>query len=264
MKICIALMLTFALAVPTLAEDDGADLAKKLQNPVADLISVPIQLHYNRHVGPDDDGSIWQVNLQPVYPFKLNEDWLLISRTIIPLISLDDIPADGMDESGMGDILQSFFFSPSELTERGWVWGVGPVLSLPTATNEALGTEKWGAGPSVVALKQEGPWTVGILANHVWSFAGDDDRADVSATYVEPWVTYTTKGSTSITASVEMIYDWEADEASVPVTLLVDQLFQIGGQYVSIGVGAHYWADSPEWGPEGFGFRLQMTFLFPK
>jgi hypothetical protein len=199
-----------------------------------------------------------------VYPFTLNEDWHLISRTIIPIIHQEDLPVDGEDEFGLGDIIQSFFLSPSELTERGWVWGVGPVILLPTASEDVLGTEKFGLGPTAVFLKQQGPWTVGVLANHIWSVAGDNDRADVSATYIEPWVTYTTKANTSISMSVETVYDWQADEASIPVNFIVDQLFQVGGQYISVGGAVKYWVDSPPGGPEGFGYRLQLTFLFPK
>lgn len=246
------------------AQDESAELAKKLQNPVGDLIAVPIQFNYDRDIGPNDDGSRRALIIQPVYPFSLNEDWHLISRTIIPIIDQQDISARGMNESGVGDITQSFFLSPSELTKRGWVWGVGPVALLPTASEDVLGTEKFGLGPTAVVLKQEGPWTVGALANHIWSVAGEDDRADVSASYFEPWLSYTTQSQTTITMSVETVYDWEAEEASIPVTLIVDQLFQVGKQYISIAPGIYYYADSPRGGPEGFGFRLQITFLFPK
>jgi hypothetical protein len=173
------------------------------------------------------------------------------------------LPARGHEETGLGDILQSFFLSPSELTERGWVWGVGPVINLPTASDDALGTGKWGLGPTAVVLKQEGSWTVGALANHVWSVAGDSDRADVSATYFEPWVSYTTKANTTISMSVETVYDWQAHETSAPVNLIVEQLLEVGGQYISIGASVHYWAASSPGGPEGFGFGLQVTFLFP-
>ena len=144
------------------------------------------------------------------------------------------------------------------------VLGAGPVALLPTASNDALGTEKFGLGPSVVALKQEGPWTIGALANHIWSVAGEDDRADVSASYFEPWLSYTTKSQTTFLTSVETVYDWNTEEASIPVTFIVDQLFQIGKQYIQVGATVKYWAESPEFGPQDFGFRLQMTLLFPK
>jgi hypothetical protein len=251
-------------SVPALAQNESEELAKKLQNPLANLISVPMQLNYDKDIGLNEDGGLWQLNIQPVYPFTLSEDWHLISRTILPLIRQENIPAQGMDESGIGDITQSLFFSPADVTKRGWIWGAGTVLLLPTASDDALGTEKFGLGPTAVALKQAGHWTVGGLFNHVWSVAGEDARADVDSSYFEPWVTYTTKSDISISTSVETVYDWEADEASIPVNFIVDKLVKIKGQYVSFGASLKYWADSPPDGPEGLGFRLQMTLLFPK
>jgi hypothetical protein len=246
------------------ASDESAELAKSLQNPIADLIILPIQYNYDIDIGPNDDGSRHLTYFQPVYPFRLNEDWNLISRTILPIIQQEDVPAKGMHETGVGDITQSLFFSPVERTENGWIWGAGPVMLLPTASDDFLGSENWGLGPTVVGLKQEGPWTVGALANHVWTLASESGRSDVDATYVEPWVTYTTQSNTSISMTVETTYDWEAQEATIPVNFIVDQLFEVGGQYVSIAPAVYYYLDSPDEGPEGFGFRLQMTLLFPK
>ena len=257
-------MITVCVIVPARAQDESGDLAKKLQNPIAHLISVPIQYNYDRDIGPNDDGSRRQTNIQPLYPFRLNEDWHLISRTILPIIQQEDVPAKGMDQSGVGDITQSLFFSPEQPTKNGWIWGAGPVMLLPTASDDSLGSENWGLGPTVVGLKQEGPWTFGTLANHVWTLASESGRSDVDATYFEPWLTYTTKSNTSISTSIETVYDWEAEEASIRPTFIVDQLFQVDGQYISIAPSVYYWLDSPAEGPEGFGFRLQMTLLFPK
>lgn len=259
-----AIIITICVIGPVRAQDESGDLAKKLQNPIAHLISLPIQYNYDRDIGPNDDGSLRQTNIQPVYPFRLNDDWHLISRTILPIIQQEDVPAKGMDQSGVGDITQSLFFSPEQPTKNGWIWGAGPVMLLPTASDDSLGAENWGLGPTAVALKQEGPWTVGVLGNHIWSLASESGRADVSATYFEPWLSYTTKTDTTISVSVETVYDWEAEETSMPINFIVDQLFQVGGQYVSVAPSVHYWADSPKSGPEGFGFRLQITFLFPK
>jgi hypothetical protein len=139
------------------AGDASAELAQKLQNPIADLIIMPIQYNYDTDIGPNDEGSRHLTYIQPVYPFRLNEDWNLISRTILPIIQQEDVPAKGMDESGVGDITQSLFFSPVERTENGWIWGAGPVMLLPTASDDFLGSENWGLGPTVVGLKQEGP-----------------------------------------------------------------------------------------------------------
>ena len=255
-------MVITLLSGSALAQDKGGDLAKKLANPLATMISVPTQLNYDEKIGPDEDGSVIQMNIQPVLPFSLNDNWYLISRTIVPLTRQYDIPTEGKGESGIGDILQSFFFSPAESTEDGWILGAGPVALLPTASDESLGTEKWALGPTAVALKQGGPWTVGVLANHLWSVAGEDDRSDINATYLEPWVSYVTSTNTTVSISTETTYDWEVEKWSVPVNFIVDQLFQVGEQYIQIGGAVKYWAESPRGGPQDFGFRLQITFLF--
>ncbi len=135
---------------------------------------------------------------------------------------------------------------------------------LPTATEDTLGTGKWGAGPTAVALRQEGPWTYGGLANHVWSFAGDDDRADISATFLQPFISYTTPTALSYTINTESTYDWKNEQWSVPINFVVSKVVNIGGQMMSFNGGIRYWAESPDSGPEGWGARLVIVFLFPK
>lgn len=242
--------------------DEGADLAKKLANPVAALISVPFQYNYDTNYGEDDEGSRSVLNIQPVIPFSLSEHWNLITRTIVPLVDQHDMPL-GTEESGLGDILQSFFFSPKEPV-CGWILAAGPVILYPSATDDKLGGEKWGAGPTALALRQDGPWTYGLLLNHVESFAGEDDRGDISSTFLQPFVSYITKTKTTFGLNTESSYDWEGSEWSVPVNLSVSQLLKFGGQIFQVGAGVRYWADAPENGPEGFGLRLTLTFLFPK
>jgi len=247
------------------AEGDAAPsseaLAKQLANPVASLISFPFQLNYDQDIGPRDDGERFLLNVQPVIPFSLNEDWNLISRTILPIVSQEDIFPGAGDQTGLGDVVQSLFFSP---VQSPLVWGVGPVFLIPTATEDELGGEKWGIGPTGVALRQSGPWTYGGLANHIWSFAGDDDRADVNATFLQPFVSYTTPSAYTYALNTESTYDWEAEKWSVPVNLAVSKVTRFGGQLMSIGAGLRYWVESPRSGPEGLGFRITITPLFPR
>jgi hypothetical protein len=241
---------------------DAEALAKQLNNPIADLISVPFQLNRDQNLGRAD-GDRWTLNVQPVVPFSLSPDSNLISRTILPVISQDDIPP-GESETGIGDITQSFFFSPTKPTEDGWMWGAGPVFLIPTASDDTLGTEKWGIGPTAVALKQEGPLTYGALLNHVWSFAGDDDRSHVNNTFLQPFVAYTTSSAFTYSLNAESTYDWNEDDFALPVNAVVSRVVKIGGEHVSIGGGFRYWLDETTDGPEGVGFRFFITLLLPK
>ena len=244
--------------------DEAAELAKKLANPIAPLISVPVQYNYDEYGGASDGAATHVLNIQPVIPLSLNDDWNMITRTIVPLIDRQYFPLDTMNESGLGDVIASQFFSPKAPTAGGWIWGAGPVELLPTATDDVLGSEQWGIGPTAVALKQSGPWTVGFLTNHIWSVAGDDDRDDVNATFLQPFVSYVTKTKTTFGLNTESTYDWENEQWSVPVIAQVAQLFKIGPQIMQLAVGAKYWVDSPDNGQEDWGLRVQLTFLFPK
>ncbi|MQW69801.1 transporter [Sinorhizobium medicae] len=250
-------------ASPLRAQDSSADLAKKLSNPIASLISVPFQFNYDHGYGALD-GDKTTLNIQPVIPISLNENWNLISRTILPVTWQDDIAGPSGSQFGLGDVVQSLFLSPATPTESGIIWGAGPVFLIPTATDDLLGGEKWGAGPTVVALKQDGPWTYGVLANHIWSFAGNKERNDISSTFVQPFLSYTTPDAWTFALNTESTYDWKAEEWSIPINFTVSKLVKIEEQPISLTAGLRYWATAPDNGPEGLGIRLAVTFLFPK
>jgi hypothetical protein len=258
-----AALVACCIGTEAMAAADEAEVAKQLNNPLAALISVPFQFNYDDDIGPTKKGERTLLNVQPVVPITLNDQWNVIARTIVPVMKLDDVPP-GNDTDGLGDVLQSFFLSPKDLY-HGWVWGVGPALSLRTTTNELLGAEKWSAGPTAVVLKQEAGWTYGMLANHLWSYAGNGGATDVDATFLQPFLVYTTATHTSFGVNSESTYDWQSNDWSVPVNFFVTQVFKIGGQIQSLQLGARYWADTPQnAGPDGWGARLTYTLVFPK
>lgn len=250
---------------PSAAGEGGAsELAQKLSNPVANLISIPIQSNFDFDLGPLDDGFKLQTNVQPVIPFDLSEHWNLITRTIVPVIYQEDLFPGSGSQFGLGDVNLTLFASPKEPTSGGITWGAGPVVLLPTATDSLLGGEKWGAGPSFVVLRVQGPWTCGMLANHIWSFAGDDERPDLNNTFVQPFVSYTTPGAWSFSLQSETSYNWTAEQWSIPINAAVSKLVKFGKLPVSLQAGVGYWAEAPKNGPEGLRFRLQATIVLPK
>ena len=253
-----------AAQTPALASESEQQLARQLANPVAALISVPFQLNYNSNIGPVDDGKQWVLNIQPVIPFSLNDEWNLISRTILPIIDQSDIFPGAGSQTGLGDTVQSLFFSPKAPTAGGWIWGVGPAFLLPTGTNDLLTTDKWGVGPTGVMLRQQGQWTVGVLANHIWSFAGESNRDDISATFMQPFLSFNTPTAWTYSLQSESTYDWENSDWQIPIRASVSKVTRVGGQLLSVGGGISYWLESSNRGPEGWGYRFVVTLLFPR
>ena len=238
------------------------EVAKKLNNPTASLISVPLQSNFDFGAGPDGDGFQYKLNVQPVIPFALNQDWKIISRTILPFVYQEDVIGGGSQE-GLGDTTMTLWLSPAGDREGKPIVGIGPVLQFPTATDDLLGSEKWGVGPSAIVVHQAKGWTVGALANHIWSVAGEDSRQDVSVTSLQPFLNYTTPKHTTFGINTESLYDWENEQWTVPINVFITQLVKIGKMPVSFQLGARYYAEAPEEGPE-WGVRFAVTLVFPE
>lgn len=238
----------------------AADLAKKLSNPISDLVSIPFQLNWNQGVGPDDDLQ-FLLNIQPVVPFTLSKDWNLIARMIVPYLSQPVLFPGGEPVSGLSDITLSLFLSP-----RGsgrLTWGVGPVFGLPMTTDPLLGSGKWSMGATAVGLMQDGGWTYGALVNQVFSIAntGSVPRDYVSQAFLQPFIAYTTKNTFTFTLSSESTYNWEAapdQRWTVPLILAVSKLTRLGPFPFSMQLGAGYYAAKPDDGPN---WKLRMAFV---
>jgi hypothetical protein len=248
-----------------------ADLAAAAQNPIAAMVSVPFQNNTFFRVGPDNDTAN-VLNIQPVVPFNFG-DWNVITRTIVPLIylpsvtdSLPDLPnADASgDDFGLGDINVSAFLSP--VSEGKFTWGVGPSVSLRTATSDRVGTQKWSAGPTAVGLVTAQPWVAGALVRHLWSFAGKNEREDVNQTLIQPFVNYNLPQGWYLVTAPIITANWEADKDNavlVPVGGGLGRVFKASGQAINANVQAYYNAIQPDFAPDA-SLRFQLTFLFPK
>lgn len=239
---------------------DAEELSKKLQNPVSPMISLPLQGNFEFRGGAKNDGFSSTTNIQPVIPVHLNQDWNLIVRTILPVIRRERYGA--ADAAGVGDITQSFFLTPSS-PKNGVIWALGPVFLWPTASSEKLGSGKWGAGPTALLLVQEGAWTVGGLANHIWSYAGPDGRSDVSTTLLQPFLSYSFGQGFSVGLNTETNYDWVNRKWTVPINVSASQVFNVGKQAMSASIGLKYYAVRPDDAPR-WGVRAVLTFLFPE
>jgi hypothetical protein len=255
-----AAAMLFARPSPACAQS-ADELAKQTQNPIASLISVPLQGNWDFGLG-DRDAAGTLLNFQPVVPFAVSPSTNVILRIIMPLTSQPGSGSDGARINGMGDIVATAFFSPSKAGRI--IWGVGPVVLLPTATDNALGTEKFGVGPSAVVLTQPGKWTLGALFNQIWSTSGVNDREDVNQTYLQPFANYNLGGGLAVGVSLEASGNWNADETwTVPLLFSVSKITLLGKRPVNLAMAAGPMLASPDAGAS-WRFRMAATFLFPR
>ncbi|PWS34397.1 neuromedin U [Falsiroseomonas bella] len=243
---------------------DADALARQTQNPVANLISVPFQNNTNFNYGPRNHTQNI-LNIQPVIPFGLNEDWNIITRTILPVISQPGFAPGEGTTFGLGALQVSAFLTPAQSGRL--IWGVGVVGQAPTVTDEVLGSRAWGVGPTAVALTMAGQWTIGGLVNNVWSIGGEGSNKYNNFLF-QPVLSYNIPQSpgTYLSFSPIITANWEArsgDQWTVPVGLSAGQVFRIGSQPVNAQIGAYYNVVRPDIGPE-WQLRAQLQFLFPR
>jgi hypothetical protein len=245
---------------PASPANEAAELAKKLANPIASLISVPFQNNTFYGIG-SLKGTQNVLNVQPVVPIKLNENLNLITRYIIPIVTQYNLTGEGASQSGLSDATVSAFLSPSK-TRNGVTWGAGPAFLVPIATDNYLGTGKFGIGPTAVILKQTNGFTYGALANQIWSVAGEADRAAVSQLFVQPFFTYNWKSGAGIGVVGSITQNWETKINTTTITVPFTGITKFGKQIIQLAVGPQF----PVTGNPiaSFGWRAQLTLIFPK
>ncbi len=269
MKRIILFITTVMLSIVSVAQveqkpkdTDAAEIAKKLANPIGALISVPFQNNMDVGIG-DYNGSRNTLNIQPIVPFSLTAKYSLITRYIVPVITQYDITGEGTHQSGISDALVSGWISNAEV-KNGFVWGLGGAFLIPTATNDLLGTKKFGVGPTVILLKQTNGWTFGVLANQIWSVAGDADRDDVNQMYLQPFLTHNWKSGSGLTVNSETTLNWETNSTNAYINIMAGGLTKFGNQLVQLQVGPRIQVAAPEGGKSPFGVRAAVIFVFPK
>ncbi|MGH7167943.1 MAG: neuromedin U [Nitrospiraceae bacterium] len=254
------LVLNSAVAAEGAEEKDTlSELAKQEQNPLARLIRLQLEDNAQFGFGPDN-GVLNFLRIQPVIPFGLTEDWRLITRMIIPIVH-QPWPESA---DGLSDIALQLLLSPEKSGK--FIWGAGPGLVFPTATDKIIGTGKWSAGPAVAGVYTSGPWVVGALVSQLWSFAGDDSRPDVNAMTLRPFINYNLPHGWSLGSAPSIVASWEANNDNrwlVPLGGGVGRVFAIGSRWMSISLEAYYHVQSPEIGPD-WQLRLQLSLFLPK
>ena len=245
-------------------ENRTEELARAAQNPVASMISLPFQNNSNFNFGPQEKTQN-VMNIQPVLPFELNDEWNLITRTILPVVSQPGFSPGQDRENGIGDTLFTAFLSPKDSGE--WIWGAGPVLLLPTSSDDRLGAGEWGAGPSAVFLTMQGPWVIGSLFSNVWSFSHDDNDDKVNAFTWQYFINYNLDGGWYLTTAPIITANWEADSDNkwtIPLGGGVGRVFRVGKQNINTSVQAYYNVETPDDFGADWQLRMQLQFLFPK
>jgi hypothetical protein len=247
------------------ADTEQEDPAKLAQNPIASVISLPFQNNANLNVGPERD-TLNDLNVQPVIPFSLNKDWNIITRTILPVISSPTAQSGESRINGIGDVLFSAFLSPAH--SGGWIWGIGPAIQAPTHSDEALGNDRWGVGPTFVVLHLEkgSPWVYGALINNVWSVSSSSGSRAYNKGLIQPFVNYNMPKGWYLVSSPIVTVDWTArgsQQWTVPVGGGIGKIVHWDKLPVNLQLQSFYNVASPTYGPN-WQVRAQVQLLFPK
>lgn len=258
----VGIVSSFYLRAQEKQGTSAKELADKLSNPVAGLISVPFQNNVDYGIG-DYHGSKYTLNFQPVIPIKLSPKLNLITRYIIPIVDQHDITGEGNTEFGLSDATITAFFAPANL-KNGIIWGAGPAFLVPIGTNDLLSTRKWAGGPSLVLLKQANGLTFGFLVNQLWSFAGDENRSAVNQAFLQPSFTKNFKSGAGLSINSEMTFNWEGGTTTIFLIPTVSGVTKLGKQPVSMAIGPRIPLSGPEGIKPDFGLRAALTFVFPK
>jgi len=247
---------------PATAEsNDSAEIAQRLTNPLAAMISVPLQNWFDFNLGPRKDGFRYTMEAQPVYPIQISRDWNLLSRTTIPLIYQQKV-SGRTTQAGLSDSTESIFLSP--VHTKSIIWGAGPAFLVPTGTNGVLSTRKFGVGTTAVVVKHKGHTNAGLLASHVWSVAGSDSHPNVSETYAQPFLAYTTPKAWTFAATSYDTYNWTAGRWTAIVNpIRVSKLLKLGQQRLSVGGALRCTVTSPQYQPKGCGLEFTVSPVYP-
>ncbi|MDM0109490.1 transporter [Variovorax sp. J22R24] len=260
-----AIMIAALLAASARAELSAEELAKLAQNPVGNLISVPFQNNTNLNYGPEK-GTQNILNIQPVIPISINKDWNLITRTILPVISMPSLGPGIGSLNGVGDVVLTAFLSPANPGK--WIWGAGPVVQIPTNSNSELGNKNWGLGPALVVLHMDhgDPWVYGALMNNIWSVSSSKQGGSYNNGTLQPFINYNFPGGFYLTTAPIITADWNAESSqrwTVPLGGGVGKIFHLGKLPVNTQLSAYYNVVKPDNGPN-WQIRLQAQFMFPK
>ena len=256
------LMVQFGFLSVTFSQESAADLAKKLANPIASLISIPFQNNTDYGIGTLK-GSRNTMNIQPVVPIRLSKNLNMITRLVMPVVTQYNVTGIGNKESGLSDFVMSAFFSPTN-SKNGVTWGAGPVLLLPTGTNDFLTGKKFGIGPTAIALKQFNGWTVGGLINQIWSVAGNSSRADISQMFVQPFFNYNWKSGAGIGGNFEWTQNWKTSISTIWFNPTISAVTSLGKQKTQFAIGPRFNLASASGAKADWGWRAVVVFLFPK